>query len=216
MAIIANEVFIRNGRLRQIGSSFRVSAKKQPRQAVFLCDCGAKIITCKTHVKTGHTLSCGCLKNEMIGNRSSTHGRTKAREFPRTYQAWCSMRRRCTNQKSKHWHNYGGRGITFDVRWNDYQCFEADMGQAPDGMTLERIDNNGNYGPDNCRWATRSEQMLNTRSNRLLSFNGKTQCLTSWAKELGIKAGTMRSRLRYGWSIERICTETVRQWPNAR
>lgn len=206
MPIITDEECIHNGRMRQIGASIRITKRKQSRHAVFLCDCGNKVLASRNKVKSGHTRSCGCLKREMIAERSITHGRTRDRKFPRTYMAWAAMKRRCTNKKAKQWGDYGGRGITFDARWNEYQAFEDDMGFVPDGMSLDRIDNNGNYGPNNCRWATSSEQMSNTRKTRLLTFGGKTMCLAAWERELGFSKCVIRTRINCGWTVEEICT----------
>lgn len=111
------------------------------------------------------------------------------------YQVWRSLIKRCTNPTDKDWHNYGGRGITVCERWLSITSFVHDMGERPAGMTIERINNDLGYSPDNCRWATRPEQMRNTRQTRLITFNGKTQCLKDWACEIGIDRASLRQRL---------------------
>jgi hypothetical protein len=102
-----------------------------------------------------------------------------------------------------HFDNYGGRGITVCERWLSFENFYEDMGDRPEGMTLDRHpDFNGNYEPGNCRWATDTEQHNNTRANRVISHNGETKTLTQWARSLGIEPGTLKERIRKGWSIE--------------
>lgn len=105
------------------------------------------------------------------------------------------MRARCTNEKNDSFQHYGGRGIKFCSRWSDYDIFFQDMGECPDGLTLDRIDNNADYGPGNCRWATIREQLNNQRRNRLITFNGKTQTLSYWADDLGVSLDTLSKRL---------------------
>jgi hypothetical protein len=109
---------------------------------------------------------------------------------------------RCTSPKHPHFKDYGGRGIEVCERWKSFALFLQDVGQRPPGKTLDRLDCHGNYEPGNCRWATSEEQQRNLRTNRLLTFDGKTQCLTAWAKEAGIKKSTLRERLERGWSVE--------------
>lgn len=135
------------------------------------------------------------------------------------YQAWRNMVVRCTNPKYKFYHRHGGRGIKVCDRWRgSYAAFLEDMGVKPSpSLTLDRIDNDGDYTPENCRWATRKEQSRNSRTNHNLTFQGKTQCLAAWADETGIKAGTLYSRLKNGWSTERALTEPARRrWRNQR
>jgi hypothetical protein len=109
---------------------------------------------------------------------------------------------RCTNPKFPGYKNYGGRGITVCERWRQYEHFLADMGERPHGMTIERKDNDGNYEPDNCRWATRLEQANNKRTNVFIEFDGKRMTRSQWERELGLGSTTLRNRLRNGKSIE--------------
>ena len=115
------------------------------------------------------------------------------------------MKGRCRNPNDKSYKNYGGRGITVCNRWNDFANFLEDMGERPEGMSLERKDNNGNYEPSNCKWATRSDQQNNRRSNRLFTINGKTQTFTQWVREVGRTTVRQAGHRFYdhGWSIER-------------
>ena len=126
-----------------------------------------------------------------------------------TYHTWCSMKTRCTNKNNPKWDNYGGRGITLVERWNSYDNFLKDMGPSyKPGMTLDRIDNDGNYSPENCRWATLVEQGNNKRNNLVLEYGGLKLTLPQWGRVKGIKSSTIRQRYYgYKWSVEK-CIET--------
>ena len=113
----------------------------------------------------------------------------------RTYRIWQGMKQRCFNNNNLF---YGGRGISVCERWKVFDNFLADMGLCPDGLTSERIDNNGNYEPDNCKWATYTEQLNNRRNNVVLHYKGKSQTISQWAKELNIKESSVRHRIRKG------------------
>lgn len=130
----------------------------------------------------------------------------------KTYYSWKSMRTRCLDDRHVAWAAYGGRGISVCARWvNDYDAFFEDMGECPEGMTIERIDNNGNYEPGNCRWATRAEQAVNRSSNHELTYNGKTQTVTEWGAEIGVKPQTLFGRIKYGMPIEEILSPDYRR-----
>lgn len=119
------------------------------------------------------------------------------------------MRRRCSSPLDAFYQNYGGRGISVCAEWTLFENFLADMGEKPDGMTLERIDNDGHYEPDNCRWATPKDQARNRRSNRLLEHDGQTSVIAELAEEHGVASGTIRKRLSMGWSVERALHQPV-------
>lgn len=125
------------------------------------------------------------------------------------YNTYHHMKRRCLDATNPAYANYGGRGIEVCQRWlqpngRGLHNFLTDMGERPDGMTLERIDNNKGYNPENCKWASRTAQNNNTRSNRVITFHGKTLTLSQWAKETGIKRSTLAQRFYvYNWSIEK-------------
>lgn len=129
----------------------------------------------------------------------------------RAYKAWVNMRNRCFSKSLREYPLYGGRGITVCARWDSFLNFFTDMGEQPEGLTLERIDNNGNYEPSNCKWATRAEQGRNTRSTRFITLNGKTLCLADWAVELGVRENLLVQRLRLGWSPEDVISIPVRK-----
>jgi hypothetical protein len=121
-----------------------------------------------------------------------------------TYVIWCDMRARCQNPRSNRYGRYGARGIRVCERWELFDNFLADMGMRPAGLTLDRIDNDGNYSPENCRWASYVEQNNNTPRNRWYEFNGERRTLAQWARHLGINYFALRTRLdKLGWSVER-------------
>jgi hypothetical protein len=126
------------------------------------------------------------------------------------YRIWEGMKHRCYNPSNKRFALYGSRGISVCERWREsFAAFMADMGPCPVGMSLDRIDNDGNYCPENCRWTTMRVQGRNTRHNRLITHNGQTKCLIEWAESSGINADAIYARLRLGWPVERALTEPV-------
>lgn len=127
------------------------------------------------------------------------------------YKVWWSMIDRCTNPDSQSWKDYGGRGISVCDRWMIFENFVADMGNKPIGLSIDRIDNNGNYEKTNCRWATNKQQQVNRRVAKILTFNGQTKPASEWAKDYGMVYESLMTRLWRGWSIERALTTPVRK-----
>jgi len=126
------------------------------------------------------------------------------------YSCWAAMKTRCDNPKDAFYKNYGGRGIAYRPEWKKFSGFWGDMKEDwRKGLSLDRIDNDGNYEPGNCRWATPSQQQRNTRSNRWITYKEKTMILMDWSKELNMKYNLLRYRLDAGWSVERAFTEPV-------
>jgi hypothetical protein len=170
-----------------------------------ICDCGAQAITTTTHLKKGHTSSCGCVAvaaRRKTGLSRATHGHTRQHIVSPEYRTWSGMHTRCSNQSDKNFARYGARGITVCDRWSAFEAFLADMGPRPSlSHSIERNDNDGNYEPGNCRWATKKEQSRNQRSAHLLTVDGRTQCVAAWAEELGIKSDTVRKRLGRGYAL---------------
>ena len=168
------------------------------RQFKCQCDCGAVTTVSLTHLRSSHTTSCGCYRAENLDR--STHGMTATR----TYAAWTDMKTRCTNAASTSYQHYGAREITICQRWMDsFEAFLEDMGECPDdALSLDRIDNNGDYSKENCRWATWHEQARNRRNNHLITCDGRTQCIAAWSEETGIPSSTISNRLKTGCSAE--------------
>ncbi len=121
-----------------------------------------------------------------------------------TYKSWRSMRDRCLNPNNSRFEHYGGRGILVCERWTQFTQFHEDMGDRPEGYTIERIDVNGNYEPGNCLWIPRSQQTYNRRYNKVLEYRGEKKTLAEWARSLGIPARTVQSRHKKGFSVEEI------------
>lgn len=148
------------------------------------CECGTERIVFANSLRKGTSQSCGCLHREIVGERR-THGESKHNETPE-YRTWCHMLARCRNRKNPQYKDYGGRGITVCLKWLDYPTFLADMGRKPSSEhTIERIDNSRGYSPDNCKWATRSEQQRNRRQNVIVNLNGKTMVLEDALQQIG-------------------------------
>ncbi|MFI9598919.1 hypothetical protein ACIHCX_03390 [Streptomyces sp. NPDC052043] len=167
------------------------------------CDCGKDTVKSGSDLRRGGTKSCGCLQREAAARHATRHG---LNDNP-LYRRWRNMIDRTSNPKNKAYPDYGGRGIGVCERWKSFDNFAADMGPAfsPD-LTLDRIDNDGNYEPGNCRWATQIEQQRNRRSNRNITWRGRVMPVAAWSEVLGLKRHLVGQRLRQGWSVERALT----------
>jgi hypothetical protein len=142
-----------------------------------------------------------------------THGHTTGGTISPTYKTWKSVVERCTNPNHRRWKDYGGRGIKVCDRWRKFENFLADMGERPEGKTLDRKEVNGNYELNNCRWATNEEQAINRRDNRHLTYQGETRTVVEWAKKLGVKRGAISQRLCRDWSVDRALGQPFRKSP---
>ena len=172
------------------------------------CDCGnEKSINLNSLVK-GMSNSCGCYRREFIANRNYKHGLTKREtKIERLYTIWSGMKYRCCDPNGKGYHNYGGRGITVCDEWiNDYTAFKEwslNNGYAED-LSIDRIDNDKGYSPDNCRWTTMKVQANNTRVNHRVTYQGETHTLSEWGDILGMSDDLISRRLREGMPLERV------------
>lgn len=159
-----------------------------------LCDCGNEKCVRETHLKSGKIRSCGCLSAELASKRNKTHGERRTR----LYRIWTNMKARCNNSKASRYEHYGGRGITVCEDWQKsfatFRDWALENGYT-DTLTIDRIDNDGNYAPDNCRWTTAQEQARNTSKNHKVEFNGEVRCITEWADIFGIDRGTLLYRI---------------------
>ena len=175
-----------------------------------ICDCGKEVSVSSGTLRSGKTKSCGCLRRDTFKSINGI-------PHPRLSSIYWAMKERCYKPYNLAYHNYGGRGIRICDEWLDAEKghdnfirWALENGYSDD-LTIDRIDVNGNYEPSNCRWATKSEQSRNTRRNRYVTYNGEKMCLQKAAELSGIKASTIRSRISYGWSEDRLF-DTVRPY----
>lgn len=184
-----------------------VEGSSYSRRILCKCDCGKNKIVDLVKLLNGNTKSCGCLKKELRIKQNTTHGLTN---HP-LYTVWNSMKGRCMNPKDPSYRNYGARGISICDEWLDFRCFyEWAMASGyTKGLTIERINNDGDYCPENCCWIPREEQSANRRMNRFLTFAGQTKTMSQWAKEFGLKRETIRDRIKRGWSVEKAITTPI-------
>ena len=139
------------------------------------------------------------------------HGHAKVGKKTSAYQSWRNMINRCNNKNHKSYHYYGGKGIKICERWQDFSNFLSDMGEPAIGQSLDRIDNDFDYGPSNCKWSTRAEQNRNMSTNKMIPFNGTIKCLAEWAEEVGMRPGALGWRIKNGWSVADALTIAVRR-----
>lgn len=170
------------------------------------CDCGTEKIVLAESISRGLSKSCGCLTKEVCSKSNRTHGESKTR----LYRVWNAMKNRCYNKNTIHYEDYGGRGISVCKDWMEsYESFRdwAICNGYKDGLSIDRINNDRNYEPENCRWIDCVGQANNRRSNRLYTYNGETHNIMEWSKIYGIPYKLLHGRLRSGWDIERALTE---------
>jgi len=174
-----------------------------------ICDCGAPSFVRGCNLKSGKTKSCGCLNKELIraqGFKNRRHGMSHTPE----HRSWAAMMTRCFDTGSKDYPRWGGQGITVCERWRTFENFYADMGDRPNGTSIDRWPNqSGGYEPGNCRWATPKEQTRNRSVARILSHEGKEACVSEWSELTGIADGTILARLTRGWTVSDALTRKV-------
>ena len=180
-----------------------------------LCDCGTFITCSASMLRSGHTKSCGCLRREIVSKLSTARGAARilvpGKPKMPEYAVWRAMVRRCHNPHDAAFKNYGARGILVCEAWrHNYLAFLADMGERHSAAySIERVNNDGNYCPENCIWATSKAQAQNTRHNRFITYEGVTLTIGEWARRLDTSDGTIRYRLRQGWSLEKALTTPI-------
>lgn len=160
-----------------------------------VCDCGKESAPLGQSLRSGASTSCGCIAIEKA-RANAKHGASGTLE----YKAWHSMIQRCTNPRNHKWHRYGGRGITVCERWLSYEAFLEDMGPRPFGMTIDRRENDGNYEPGNCRWATQPQQARNRSTNKFVIVDGEALTVSEASRLLGPNRLTVSRRIRDGWT----------------
>lgn len=170
-----------------------------------VCDCGTeRTVRALSLLSVNGVRSCGCLQRDVAKQYQLIHGHSRKKNWTPEYRAWAHMMNRCVNPKDFGYRNYGGRGIQVCESWKTFENFLKDVGLRPSPkFSIDRINNNGNYEPGNVRWATKRQQCRNRRGLHLLTYDGKTQCLSDWADEIGSERELIRSRIRSGWSAER-------------
>ena len=199
----------RFGRLTVVSRS--ENAKNGNSRWACKCSCGNNITTERSSLIQGKTRSCGCYQSDRTKEAHFKHGL----RHHKLYHVWAGLKDRCSNSKNKAYNHYGNRGITVCEEWReDYSKFyiwAIENGYAED-LTIDRIDNNKGYTPDNCQWVDMKTQANNKRSNCIITYNNETKTLTQWAEQLDMKFDTLKCRLyKYGWSVERAFTTPVRK-----
>lgn len=204
------------GRLTVIGEAGQNRAK----QVIWRCscECGGEARTTTTKLKSAHTTSCGCFKNEAIAQRAWKDGLFAGGKRHPLFDSFSGMLGRCTNENDRYFENYGGRGIVVCDRWlngeggkTGFALFLKDMGPRPSAShSIDRRDNDGNYEPDNCRWATPTEQARNRRSNRLVDCDGEKVALSEFCERRRLRFEIVNHRIGRGWAFERAISQPVR------
>jgi hypothetical protein len=172
------------------------------------CDCGNEVIIYANHLKTLHTQSCGCYQQERTSISSITHGLRRTR----FYRIWSHLKERCLNKNTKNYNDYGGRGIK--LKWQSFEQFKEDMYESyldhvkefgEKQTTIDRIDNNGNYCKENCRWVNQKIQQNNKRTNHFIEYKGQVKTIAEWAEELNIKYHCLYARIMRNQPLEKSC-----------
>jgi len=191
----------------------KVRHGKNVKYANCICECGNKFESFLGHVKDGHTKSCGCRRISAAKKLFTTHGHSIGKKLGSTYKVWRSMKKRCEIPSDTAYSKYGAVGIKICKRWNKFENFLKDMGERPSlNHSIDRINNNSNYTPQNCRWATTKEQSRNRTHNIWIEYKGERLILADWALKLKIGAATINYRLKAGWPIEDVLFKPLRIW----
>jgi len=169
-----------------------------------ICDCGEKKSCQAIHLRRESIKSCGCLQREQNDANRYTHGLSKTPE----YNIWTNIKSRCGNPKNNSYKDYGGRGIYLCQRWLNFEHFYNDMGSRPSKIhSIDRIDNNLGYSPDNCKWSTPIEQANNKTSSKIIKYKRISQSLADWSRDTGLNYDMLKYRINAGWPVERALNE---------
>lgn len=175
------------------------------------CDCGVELRVRMGCLVTGNTRSCGCYSRERASETAKRVKRVHGMKGTPEHNIWSSMRARCHDARNPKYARWGGRGIRVCERWQSFEAFLADMGPRPGpGYSLDRIDNNGDYEPGNCRWATAKEQASNTRRNRYVELSGERMTLSEFLRRYGLGDRSVRVKLALGMTAEQIVARVRR------
>lgn len=180
-----------------------------------ICVCGKKSIVAASALKNSSVKSCGCLQRKRVSEMAKISSRKHGYRNTRLYREWQSMKGRCYYSSVNGYERYGGRGISVCDEWRDNFISFKDWAMAHgynDELTIDRINVNGNYEPNNCRWVTQKVQSRNSRTNHLITYNNETHCLVEWAEVLGMPYTVIKNRItRLKWDVKRAFTEPVHQ-----
>jgi hypothetical protein len=200
------EIGKRYGRLVVIEEVFPRQINSHGRAVRFIvckCDCGVVKQRRFNDMKLGKVVSCGCTKRNKMKLKMTTHGMSGARPW----RIWINLTQRIDNPNSTSYRYYGGRGVTIPKAWRKFEGFWGDMEEGyKDSLSLDRIDNDGHYSKENCRWTTSKVQNRNSRHNIILTYGGRSMCVTEWSEETGISAPTIYGRISRGWPHEKALT----------
>ena len=192
---------------RLVALDLDVSELRKSRSWRCMCDCGKELTVVTGALRGGNTQSCGCSRETSDEDKMYVVHR-------REYATWGAMRFRCLNSNDKEWHRYGGRGNSICPEWNDFSVFLQDLGCAPVGCSLERRNNDGNYDPGNCEWATKLEQANNTSTNHFVEAFGERKTIANWLRDIRCKlknSQTLGKRLKRGWVAEDAISKPTRE-----
>lgn len=196
-----------------VGRLTAVSFAGMKPRAMWLCrcECGNECEIATKYLTSARTVSCGCVRSEKSGSRLRTHGKTLTPE----HKTWKSIRQRCNNENDKAFDNYGGRGIKMCERWkNSFEAFLEDMGTKPSrNHSIERLNNDGDYDPSNCVWATKKVQNRNTRRTTYVNYRAHTHKLCELCASLGVSDAVVRWRISRGWTVEQAIETPIRKKP---
>lgn len=185
-----------------------------------ICECGTEVEVTANGLKSGVSKSCGCLRKENLKTANTTHNRTKdpiTGKVSKEYRTWQNMKARCENPNHRHYHLYGGRGINVCDRWQSFAAFFEDMGSPPtDRHSIDRIDNDSAYTPENCRWATQRDQINNRKNTVFIEYNGERLPSSEWSARTGVPIKSIYVRLRLGWPVERALFEMPKKRARAK